>query len=156
MLKLFICCADQFDTPHDILHHYFPVSTSWKCPCSPSLTSWSWGTGSWDSPNRIVLPMLTNLIPRMTYFITIFHLMVTMINFLKLGNLFMWLPKCNCAPHADQFDTLHDLLHHYFAPHGVVRAHHDQLLEVKELVQVTQLACLCSSRSSFWCPTCLR
>ena len=85
--------------------------------------------------------MLTNLIPRMTYFITTLHLMtvsvLTMINFLKFRNFFMRLAKSKCASHADQFDTPHDLLHHYFPPHGGVRAHHDQLLEAGELVHVT-------------------
>ena len=49
----------------------------------------------------------------------------------------MRLAKSKCASHADQFDTPHDLLHHYFPPHGGVRAHHDQLLEAGELVHVT-------------------
>ena len=40
---------------------------------------------------------------------------------------------------ADQFDTAHDLLHHYFAPHGVVRASQDQLLEIGELVHEIHL-----------------
>ena len=36
-----------------------------------------------------------------------------------------------------QFDTSHDLLHHYFAPYGCVQAHQVQLPEVRELVHAT-------------------
>ena len=101
--------------------------------------------------------MLINLIPHMTYFITTLLLMavsvLTKVNFLKLEDLCMWLTWSNCPSHADQFDTPYDLLHHYSNPHGNVRAHQGQLLEVEELVHVTHVACLCSSCWPYWYPT---
>ena len=101
--------------------------------------------------------MLINLIPHMTYFITTLLLMavsvLTKVNFLKLEDLCMWLTWSNCASHAHQFDTTYDLLHHYSNPHGNVRAHQGQLLEVGELVHVTNLVSLRFSCWLFWCPT---
>ena len=76
----------------------------------------------------------------MTYFITTLHLMavsmLTKINTLKLGNLCMWLPKSECVSYADHIDTPHDLLYHYFAPHGSVRANHDKVDELEVALQV--------------------
>ena len=91
--------------------------------------------------NLIVLLMLINLIHYMNYFITTLHLMAvslpTKINFLNLGNLCIRHTRFNCASHADHFDTPHDPLHHYFAPHDSVLAHQDQLLELGELTNQT-------------------
>ena len=86
------CCADQFDAPHDQLHHYFAPHGVVRAH-QVQLLEIGDLVHETRSPNLIVLPMLTNLIPRMTYFITTLHLMtvsvLTMINFLKLRNLFM-------------------------------------------------------------------
>ena len=90
--------------------------------------------------------MLINLIPHMTYFITTLLLMalyvLTKVNVMKLGDFCMWLTWSNRASQAGQFDTPHDLPYHYFPPHGGVRAHHDQLFQVGELVHVTNLTVL--------------
>ena len=86
-------------------------------------------TYSCYSPNLIVLLMLINLIPCITYFMTALHLMevsmLTKVNFLGLENFCMLGVTCNLPVHADRFDVLHDLLQHCHVLHGHARGHQD-------------------------------
>ena len=101
---------------------------------------WKLVTCLCNSPNLIVLLMLINLIPCITYFMTALHLMevsmLTRVNFLGLENFCMLHIACNLPVHAYRFDVLHDLLQHCHVLHGHVRGHQDQLLEVGELLHV--------------------
>ena len=137
---------------NDPLQHYI---ASWWCPCSPRSTSGISGTCSCDSPSLIVLLMLINLIPHMTYFMTTLHLMevsvLTKINFFGLEKFLVLFIASTLPLHADRCDVLHPILQHCFTLCGHVRGHQDQLLVVGELFLIIYCIYFAYSYCLFWC-----